>query len=117
MSNIVNETFEPLYASPANQTTTGSYVDVADSKIDTYSKTKVCYTCKNAHVSNSINWKVLCSNDDSSYIEAQAEATLTAGSIGSYTNTLATYRYYKVQVLTTSGTDHGTAQVRGFSKA
>ncbi|RPJ73107.1 MAG: hypothetical protein EHM20_00050 [Alphaproteobacteria bacterium] len=117
MSNIVNQTFDPIYVSPDNQATTASYVDVTGSKIDTFSKTKVCYTCKNAHVSNSINWKVLCSNDDSSYVEAQAEATLAAGAIGSYTNTLATYRYYKVQVLTTSNPDHGTAQVRGFSKA
>lgn len=116
MSNIVATTLEPVYVAPSDQESTNSYADVTGSKIDTYSKTKVCYTCKNTDLANSINWKVLCSNDDTTYIEAQAEATLTTGSIGSYTNTLATYRYYKIQVKATVGGSQGDAQVRGYSK-
>jgi len=116
MNDFITSVFEPVYTAPADQESINAYADVTGSKIDTYSKSKICYTCKNTDGANSINWKVLSSNDDVSYIEAQAEATLTFGSIGSYTNTLATYRYYKVQIKATVGGSQGDAQVRGFSK-
>ena len=112
----ITELIEPIQALPANQNSVDAYADITDSKIDTSGKTKVCYTCKNVHGANSIDWKVLCSNDDSTYIEAQAEASLAAAAVGSYTNTLATYRYYKVQIKATGAGSQGTAQVKGYSK-
>lgn len=116
IENLITNILEPLYVSPDNQFTTNDYADVTGSKIDTYGKTKVSITCVNLAVGNSINWKVLASNDDISYIEAQAEATLAPDVVGSYSNTLATYRYYKVQIKATVGGSHGTAQVREYSK-
>ena len=115
-SSFLTSVFEPVYAVPANQNTTDAFADVTGSKIDTFSKTKVCYTCKNVAVGNSIDWKVLCSNDDTTYIEAQASATLIPNAVGSYTNTLATYRYYKVQIKATVGGAHGTSNIVGYSK-
>lgn len=112
---VLKEIFYPKSVS-ATQTSTNSYVDVTGSKIDTYSKSKVCYTILNNDLANSLNWKVLCSNDDSTYVEAQAEATITTGNSGSYTNTLATYRYYKVQIKSTVGGSHAEAEVNGYSK-
>ncbi len=116
MSNFITSVLEPLYVSPANQFTVDAFADVTGSKIDTYAKTKICFTCKNVAIGNSIDWKVLASNDDSAYIEAQASATLLPDGVGSYTNTLATYRYYKVQIKATVPGAHGTGQVRGYSK-
>lgn len=117
MPNFEVQHYEPIYVAPSNQFTIDAYADVTGSKIDTWSKSKVCFTCLNAAIGNSIDWKVLASNDDVSYIEAQAEATLVPSAIGSYTNTLSTYRYYKVQIKATVGGNHGTGQVRGFAKA
>jgi hypothetical protein len=105
--------------SPANQTTTNSYADVTGSKIDTLAANHVVYTCLNAHVGNSIDWKVLASIDDVTYVEAQAEATLAAAAVGTFEASAAqiAYRYFKVQVKSTSSGNHGTAQVRGYAKA
>lgn len=116
MSDFITQVFDPIYVSPANQNTTNSFADVTGSKIDTFAKTKVCFTCKNVAVGNSIDWQVLASNDDSTYVEAQASATLIPDAVGSYTNTLATYRYYKVQIKATVPASHGTGQVRGYAK-
>lgn len=116
MSNVVNDTFTPIYIAPADQTTTTSYADVTGSKIDTYSKTKLSYVIKNTHAANSIKWKVMRSNDDVTYVEGQAEETVAALGTSYYSTTAAAYRYYKVQVLVGSGTNHGTIQVRGYSK-
>lgn len=110
------ELLESKYVAPANQATTNTYADVVGSKIDTYSQKLVSYICVNAHVANSIDWKVLGSNDDTSYVEVQAEATLAAAAIGSYTSTAAPYRYYKIQVKATVGNSQGTADVSGMAK-
>lgn len=116
MSDFITKVFEPLYIAPDNQFTTDTFADLTGSKIDTFAKTKVCFTCKNEAIGNSMDWKVLASNDDVSYVEAQALATLLPDAVGSYTNTLATYRYYKVQIKATVPGAHATGQVRGYSK-
>ena len=107
---------ESKYVAPATQETVNAYADVAGSKIDTYSQKLVSYTCTNADVANSIDWKVMASNDDTSYVEAQAEATLAAAAIGTYTSTAAPYRYYKVQVKASVGASQGDATVVGMAK-
>lgn len=112
----LTELVEPVCVSPLDQETTNTYADVTGSKIDTFSKKLVSYTCKNTDGANSIDWKVLASNDDVTYVEAQAEASLAAAAIGTYTATAAPYRYYKIQVKATVGDSQGDAQVRGMSK-
>lgn len=114
----VTELLEPVIVSPANQTTTNSYADVTGSKIDSLTKGKVCYTIKNAHAANSIDWKVLASIDDTTYVEVEAEAAVagTATSSWEASATEVSYRYFKVQVKSTVAETHGTAQVRGYAK-
>lgn len=113
--NVV-DTFTPTYVSPVDQTTTSAYADVEGSVIDTYSKTKLSYVIKNTHAANSIKWKVMRSNDNITYVEGQAEETVAALATSYYSTTAAAYRYYKIQVLVGSGSNQGTAQVRGYAK-
>ena len=105
--------------SPASQNSANSYTDVAGSKIDTLAANHVVFTILNAHIANSIDWKVLASIDDSTYVEIKSEATLTASSASSFEATSAqiAYRYFKVQIKSTVSSTHGTAQVRGYAKA
>ncbi len=110
---------EPISVSPANQATTNNYVDVAGSKIDSLAANHIVFTMLNAHAANSIDWKVLASLDDSTYVEVQAEASLAFGVAGSFaaSATQIAYRYFKVQVKSSAGGVHGTAQARGYAKA
>jgi len=110
------ELLESKFVTPAEQETVDAYADVVGSKIDTYSQKLVSYVCTNTDGANSIDWKVLASNDDTSYVEAQAEATLAPAAIGTYTSTAAPYRYYKVQVKATVGASQGDATVSGMAK-
>jgi len=112
----ITELLESKYVSPAEQETTNTYADVTGSVIDTYSQKLVSYTCENTDGANSIDWKVLASNDGTTYVEAQAEASLAAGAVGTYTSTAAPYRYYKVQVKATVGDSQGDATVNGLAK-
>lgn len=114
----LTEILSPISVNPANQTTTNSYADVVGSKIDTATKGKVCYTIKNAHATNSIDWKVLASNDDTTYVEVEAEASVagTASDSWEASATEVSYRYFKVQVKSTVAAAHGTADVSGYAK-
>ena len=100
--------------SPADQETTNTYADVCE--LDAQEATLVSFICKNTDGANSIDWKVLASNDGTTYVEAQAEAALASAAVGTYSNTGATYRYYKVQVKATVADSQGDAQVRGYGK-
>lgn len=112
------ETIAPVAVSPANQNSTNAYADVAGSKIDSEGKTRVVYTILNAHAANSIDWKVLASVDDTTYIEVEAEAALAAEASASWvaSATETSYRYFKVQIKSTVAATPGTAQVRGYAK-
>lgn len=114
----ITELLNPISVSPADQTTTNSYADVDGSKIDSLTKSKVCYTILNAHAANSIDWKVLASIDDTTYIEVEPEATVAAKATDSWeaSATEVSYRYFKVQVKSTVTGSAGTAQVRGYAK-
>lgn len=101
---------------PTAQTTTNSYADVSGSIIDTLLQSSVAIVLKNTHGSNSIDWKVLASIDGTTYVEAQAEATLTTGTTGTYSQSVALYRFYKVQVKATSSGNQGTAQAHLIAK-
>lgn len=110
------ETLAPVSVSPANQTSTNAYVDIG--KIDAEGKTRVVYTIYNAHAANSIDWKVLASVDDVTYIELKAETALAAVTAASWiaSATETSYRYFKIQIKSTVAETHGTAQVRGYAK-
>jgi hypothetical protein len=116
MSNLLTQHITPIIVNPSDQESTNVYADVDGSIIDTYGKSIICYTCKNTDGANSIDWKVLASIDGTTYVEAQAEASLAAAAVGTFTS-LAYYRYYKVQVKATVADSQGDAQVEGISKA
>ena len=91
------------------QTATASYVDLAGSKVDARNSSSVAFVLKNAHGSLTSKYKILASIDDVTYVEVQAEATLTAaGGTGGYVTTAPAYNYYKAQLIDGSG--HGTLE-------
>ena len=110
------ETLAPVSVSPADYTTTASYVDLG--KIDAEGKTRVVYTILNAHAANGIKWKVLGSVDDTTYVELEAEAVVAALASSSWvaSATETSYRYFKVQTKDEGGAAHGTVQLRGYAK-
>jgi len=110
------ELLESKILTPADQETTNTYADVTGSTLDAYSQSLVSFTVKNTDGANSIDYKVLASIDGTTYVEAQAEASLAASATGSYATTTAAYRYYKVQVKATVGDSQGDAQVRAIAK-
>lgn len=102
----------------ADYTTTATFADVTGSKIDTYGKTNLVFTIKNTGA-NSIDWKVLASVDDSTYVEVEASAPLAASASASWVAAAAemAYRYFKIQAQDTTPASHGAAQVRAWAKA
>lgn len=112
------ETLAPVSVAPSNFATSNDYADVTGSKIDSEGKTRVVFTIANAHIANAIDWKVMASVDDVTYVEVEAEATLAASSSGSWvaSATETSYRYFKIQTKSTVGGSHGAAQVRGYAK-
>ena len=101
---------------PTAQTTTDDYADVTNGTIDTIDKESVAMVMKNTHGANAIKWKVLASIDGTTYVEVQAEATLTFGTTGTFTSSLALYRYYKAQVKSSVGATAGTATLHVIAK-
>jgi len=102
---------------PVAQNSVTAWADVAGSTIDTEYLASIAYTCVAA--THTICWKVLGANaaDFSDVQEVQASADLAAGAIGSYSTSVAVWRYYKVQIQDKVGGTHGTATVRGIAKA
>ncbi len=114
----ITELLEPISITPADHTTvTDGFLDVTGSKIDTGAKGKLVYTIANTGA-QTICWKVLASNDDSTYVEIEASADLLAAGTGSWaaSATEISYRYFKVQASDKVNGQHGKAQVRGYSK-
>ena len=105
-----------ITCAPATQETTDAYADLTNSKLDAYEHNTVCYVIKNTDGANSIDWKVLGSNDDSEYVEVQAEAAVAAGAVGTFLTATAYYRYYKVQIKATVGGSQGDADLTGHAK-
>jgi hypothetical protein len=111
------ELLEPISVAPADYTTTATWADVTGTKIDTGTKGKLAYTITNTGA-NSIDWKVLASNDDSTYVEVEASAALAAAASGSWIASASemSFRYFKIQAQDTTSPNHGAAQVRGYAK-
>ena len=102
--------------SPVEQATVDAYADVVGGEIDALDKEGVAITIKNTDTTNALKWKVLASIDGTTYVEAQAEASLSAAAIGSYSTTFAVYRYYKVQVKSSVGSTPAKATVHLIAK-
>lgn len=103
---------------PAEQATTNSWADVAGSTLDTLHCGSVSYTIRNTHGANGLNWRVVASNDATfaASVEAQASALVAAGAAGSYSATVAVWRYYKVQVQSAVADNAAAAVVVGLAK-
>lgn len=112
----VLDTLAPKSASPVATATTDTYADIA--KLDAEGKTRVVYTIYNAHASRVIDWKVLASVDDVTYIEMEAEATLAGETSSSWvaSATETSYRYFKVQMKSNSAGLTANVTVRGYAK-
>jgi len=102
--------------SPVAQATVDAYADVAGSIIDTVERESLAIVTENTHASKSLDWKVLGSIDGVTYVEVQAEATLAFGAVGTYTTTMAVYRFYKVQVKSTGAGQASEATVNLIAK-
>jgi hypothetical protein len=102
---------------PAAQATTAAWADVAGSTLDTLHQKCVSFTIINTGA-NSLDWKVLASNDAAFTVavEVKASAAVLAGASDSYSATVAVWRYYKVQVQDTAAPNHGEATVHGVAK-
>lgn len=105
-------------AEPAAQATTNAWTDVAGSALDALHCGSVAYTLRNTDGANGLNWKVLASNDVAfaASVEVQASALVAAQASGSYSATVAVWRYYKIQVQSAVGGAHATAVVAGVAK-
>lgn len=101
---------------PVAQATTNAFADVVGSVIDMVEKESLAVVMKNTHGANSLDWKVLGSIDGTTYVEVQASATLAFGAVGTYTISLAVYRYYKLQVKATVGGSQAEATASLISK-
>lgn len=114
----IGKGFTELLA-PDAQATINTYADVVGSKIDTAPRSggSVAIALNNTDVANDLDWKILGSIDDDTYYEVVAEATVQEASSGTpYTISQAPYRYYKVQVKSTSGGNHAIAVVTVVAK-
>lgn len=126
MINPLNlKSFKPIRAfllrsaeilSPVAQATVDAYADIVGGTIDTVERESVAIVIENSHGSKSLDWKVLGSIDGVTYVEVQAEATITFGNTSSYSSSLAVYRYYKVQVKSTASGQPSEATVNVISK-
>jgi hypothetical protein len=91
--------------------------DVAGSTLDTLHNMAVSYTLINTG-GNSLDWQVVAANDVAfaGAVVVQASATVLSAGIGTYSATVAAWRYYKLQIVDTVGGSHGQATVHGVTK-
>jgi len=102
---------------PSATASTNTYVLVPNALIDTLNSFSGTFTILNTGA-DSINWKVLAGNGSglTEAIEAQAEATVTAGAYGTFSVTPAIWRYYGVYIMSSAPDTPGEATVVGTAK-
>lgn len=117
-ADIGNVGREATQVGPLSQSSTNSYVDVAGSTLDTLNRLTVCYTIRNTHVSNSVDWQILGANaaDFSDSIVVALPATVAPSSNGTNLAAIAHFRYYKVQIKSTSPGNAATTVTNGITK-
>jgi len=104
--------------SPADYTTTDTFANVPGSVLDTLNSQCVSYTVKNTGATNTISYQVLGGNlsDLSDAQVVQVSADLAPAAVGSYSATVAVWRYYAVQAKSKVAASPSTVQVRGIAK-
>lgn len=105
-----------LHENLTMQPTVNDYADVDGSLVDLLYYKYLVFQLKNTDGAYDLNWKVLASNDGSTFITVQAEETLGEGVADSFIANPATYRYYKMQVKSTVGGNHAEATVSYMAK-
>lgn len=110
---VTTHNFETV--APAGLLSTDSYVALAP--IDTGPWLSLAYTI--AVATNDLKWTVYGANasDYSDEQVVQSEATVTAGSTGTYAVAQAPYRYYRTKIKAATPSSQGTATVVGIAKA
>lgn len=116
--DIGNVGREATQVGPLSQSSTNSYADVAGSTLDTLNRLTVCYTIRNTHVANSVDWQILGANaaDFSDSIVVALPATVASSSNGTNLAAIAHFRYYKVQIKSTSPGSAATTVTNGITK-
>ncbi len=99
------------------QASTNTSILVVGSTLDAGNAWTLSYTVKNTGA-NSINWLVVGGNssDLSDGVTVQNSATLTAGSIGSYSISVPLYNFYGIKIVSTVADTPGQATVNGKTK-
>lgn len=117
-ADIGNMGREATQVGPISQSSTNSFTDVAGSTLDTLHRLTVCYTIQNTHVSNSVDWQILGANaaDFSDSIVVALPATVAPSSNGTNMAAIAHFRYYKVQIKSTSPGSAATTVTNGITK-
>jgi hypothetical protein len=102
---------------PTEQATTDTYADVVGSIIDTKWRASLAIILKNTDTADDLDWKILGSIDGVTYVEVVAEATVQENTVGTpYAVSNPPYRYYKVQVKSTSSGNPAKATVHLIAK-
>lgn len=101
---------------PDAQASANDYAALDGSESDARPWTSLSYNIKAA--TNTISWKVEGANsaDFSDATEVQAEADVTAGSVGTYATSQAVYAYYRVMIKSKVAGNHGTVTCYGILK-
>jgi len=110
------ETMAPKSVAPVDTATTNTYADIG--LLDAEGKTRVVYTIYNNHATRVIDWKVLASVDNVTFIELEAEATLAGVTASSWvaSATETSYRYFKIQMKSNGAGLPANVTVRGYAK-
>ena len=99
-------------------TSTNTNTIVSGSILQAYNAMSVAFTVKNTGDTNSVDYQIIAghTSDLSDGVVVQNTATLTAGSVGSYSIQIAPFSYYGVKIVSSSIGNHTTALIFGKAK-
>jgi hypothetical protein len=102
--------------SPVAQASANAAAVVTGCELDARGWNALSYTIK--VITNAVDWVVYGANssDYSDEVEVQAEATVAASGVGSYSVSLPPFLYYRVKIHSHVADTHGTATVVGVCK-
>jgi hypothetical protein len=98
------------------QDATDTLTAVSGSNLDARKRTSLSYTLKIA--TQNVRWSVFAANSEDYSDEAvvQAEATVTAGSVGTYSVAPAPFGFYRIKMRTAVAGVVGSATIAGLAK-
>lgn len=99
-------------------TSTNTNTIVSGSILQAYNAMSVAFTVKNTGDTNSVDYQIIAGHTSnlSDGVVVQNTATLTQGTVGSYSVQVAAFSYYGVKIVSTSAGNHTTVSVLGRSK-